>query len=227
MRRRPLCFLASSFGSHSISNPYLERSAAPCRLGRQLSRYYRTSGVEDGALDGTERLERASVSPSISCSDIYGQSLKEKGGYLLEFGARRELIGLRLSCEVARHIMQEEPDTLVRGTVDGRCWPVYWWLDSTFFFAWVSTHTHRRTHIDRDCGWEWAGASHRSAQNLSLKKDSWVTCAAHCSQELTGCRHNAASGPQTWDAWPAQLCSSKVELHSSLWWRCCSGLSKC
>lgn len=35
--------------------------------------------MEDGVLDDTEGLERASVSPSISCSDIYGPSLKEKG----------------------------------------------------------------------------------------------------------------------------------------------------
>lgn len=41
-----------------------------------------------------------------------GQASKKKVAALLEFGAGRELIGLRRSCEVARRIMQEEPDTL-------------------------------------------------------------------------------------------------------------------
>lgn len=44
-----------------------------------------------------------------------------------------ELIGLWLSCEVERCIMQDEPDPPLPETVDGGCWPAYWWPHSTFF----------------------------------------------------------------------------------------------
>lgn len=84
-----LCLLASSFGSHFISDPYLERSAVPCRLGHQLSRNWRTAGVEDGVLDGTEWLEYVRKSSSISCSDIYGLCLKGKVSTLFEFWQSR------------------------------------------------------------------------------------------------------------------------------------------
>lgn len=49
--------------------------------------------------------------------------LEGKGGYNLEvLGQDWELIGLRLSCEVVRHIMQDEPGPLfLCRAVDGRC----------------------------------------------------------------------------------------------------------
>lgn len=100
-----------------------------------------------------------------------------------------ELIGLWLSCEVERCIMQDEPDPPLPETVDGGCWPAYWWPHSTFFFARVSTGPNPRCE---DFG---AVAGHWSMQNLSSKKQPvyWCCCpqsGAHrmqtqCSEETT------------------------------------------
>ena len=40
-----------------------------------------------------------------------------------------------LSCEVERCIMQDKLDPLLPKTVDTKCWPAGWWLDTTFFFV--------------------------------------------------------------------------------------------
>lgn len=112
------------------------------------------------------------------------------------------------------------------------CWPAYWWPDfffSFFFFARVSTRTHVHAYAYTHTYTVWLRMSSgpvidQCQTSLLLRRkrerkvDSWATCAAGCSQDLTGCRQDAASGPQSRGARTTQFCSRKVELQSFPYW---------
>lgn len=69
---------------------------------------------------------------NMNCFNIHGLCLTGKVSTLLSVG-KVELWELIWLCpEVERCIMQHEPGPLLPKTAYGRCWPAYWWLDSTF-----------------------------------------------------------------------------------------------
>lgn len=126
-----LCVLALSFWLPLHHDPYWEGSAVSCRLGCQLSCW---SGICCARWHWMTW--KYHYSSSSSCSDIYGLCLKGKAPTLFEFWQSRRSRSrnwLDLGSEVERFIMQGEPDPLLRETVDGRCWPNSWWLDTTIF----------------------------------------------------------------------------------------------
>lgn len=81
--------------------------------------------MEDGVLDGSDRLECIST-PFMSTVLIF-MGLVSQGRcphdlvWVKQKVEQCELIWLWLSCEVERCIMQDEPDPLFPKTADGRC----------------------------------------------------------------------------------------------------------
>lgn len=176
--------------------------------------------MEDGVLDGSGRLWIYQHSFYINCSGIHGLCLAGKVSTLFSLG---EAEGRTVRIDLALAELWSWEVHYARWTWSSPPWDCRWKVLTRllmtrvhFFFARVSTGPPPRPSSPPHphCVDLWGVAGHWSMQNLSTKKIQ-CTCAALRSQELTECRRNADSGPQTWDLWATLHPSSKVELHSS------------